>query len=109
MNDAADPGAAADPRQEMALTEAEVAQLLPTLPGWVGEGKAITKIFRFRDHYETMAFVNALAWISHRADHHPDLAVGYNECKVSYTTHWLGGLGRKDFACAAKADALFLG
>lgn len=109
MNDATNPGAAADPRQEMALTEAEVAQLLPTLPGWGAEGKAITKTFRFRDHYETMAFVNALAWISHRADHHPDLAVGYNECKVSYTTHWLGGLSRKDFACAAKADALFSG
>jgi 4a-hydroxytetrahydrobiopterin dehydratase len=109
MNEAADPGPAADARQEMALTPAEVAQLLPTLPGWVGEGKTISKTFRFRDHYETMAFVNALAWVSHRVDHHPDLAVGYNECKVSYTTHWLGGLSRKDFMCAAKAEALFTG
>lgn len=107
MTDAAD--AAAGARQEMAMTDAEIAQLLPSLQGWAGEGKAIAKTYRFADYYETMAFVNALAWVSHRADHHPDLAVGYNECKVSYTTHWLGGLSRKDFMCAAKADALFSG
>jgi 4a-hydroxytetrahydrobiopterin dehydratase len=54
-----------------------------------------------------MAFVNAAAWISHREDHHPDLAVGYNQCRVEYTTHAIGGLSENDFICAAKLDRLF--
>jgi len=94
-------------RRETALTEAEVAELLPSLPGWRRESRSIAKTYRFADYGETMAFVNALAWLSRRADHHPDLSVGYDACKVSYSTHWLGGLSRRDFACAAKVDALF--
>ncbi len=54
-----------------------------------------------------MAFVNATAWISHREDHHPDLSVGYNKCRVDYITHAIGGLSENDFICAAKIDALF--
>jgi 4a-hydroxytetrahydrobiopterin dehydratase len=110
MTEAADSGLeAAVARRESALTDAEAAQLLASLEGWASADGTITKTYRFANYYETMAFVNALAWLSHRADHHPDLAVGYNQCQVSYTTHWLGGLSRKDFACAAKADALFSG
>jgi len=75
--------------------------------GWAVENGRLVKVYPFKNHYETMAFVNALAWISHREDHHPDLEVGYNKCKVAYTTHDAGGLTEKDFACAAKADALF--
>jgi 4a-hydroxytetrahydrobiopterin dehydratase len=51
--------------------------------------------------------VNATAWISHREDHHPDLAVGYNRCEVRYSTHAIGGLSENDFICAAKIDELF--
>ena len=67
----------------------------------------LTKTFRFKNYYETMAFVNAAAWISHREDHHPDLLVGYSQCKVSYVTHAIKGLSTNDFICAAKLDALF--
>ncbi len=94
--------------RRLSLTDAEVAQLMPTLEGWSLEGKAIVRIYQFRDYLETMAFVNAIAWISHRADHHPDLSVGYSQCKVSYSTHDSGGLTRNDFICAAKLDALFI-
>jgi 4a-hydroxytetrahydrobiopterin dehydratase len=51
--------------------------------------------------------VNCLAWIAHRSDHHPDLEVGYNRCRVAFTTHSAGGLTDKDFANAARIDALF--
>jgi 4a-hydroxytetrahydrobiopterin dehydratase len=54
-----------------------------------------------------MAFVNAAAWISHREDHHPDVTVGYQQCRVEYTTHAIGGLSENDFICAAKLDKLF--
>ncbi|OIQ92904.1 putative pterin-4-alpha-carbinolamine dehydratase [mine drainage metagenome] len=89
------------------LSDAEVSRLLASLDGWMRSGSAIVKTYRFSNYYETLAFVNASAWISHREDHHPDLAVGYNRCQVTYTTHAVGGLSNNDFICAAKLDALF--
>jgi 4a-hydroxytetrahydrobiopterin dehydratase len=88
------------------LTAAQIQPLLAGLQGWALEDGGIAKAYRFKNYYETMAFVNAAAWISHREDHHPDLLVGYNQCKVSYVTHSIGGLSRNDFICAAKLDAL---
>ncbi len=89
------------------LTEAEIQRLLPQLKDWqVVEGR-LRKDFRFPDHYVTMTFVNAIAWISHQQGHHPDLTVGYNTCRVEYITHAIGGLSESDFICAAKIDALF--
>lgn len=88
------------------LPDAAVAQLLGALPGWRLAGSAIERSFEFRNYYETMAFVNATAWISHAEDHHPDLEVGYRTCRVRYTTHAIGGLSENDFICAAKIDAL---
>ena len=89
------------------LPPAEVKTFLRGLPGWTLEGKAITKTYRFTNYYETMAFVNAAAWVSHREDHHPDIVVGYKEARVSYITHAIDGLSTNDFICAAKLDALF--
>ena len=89
------------------LGEEHVRPLLKGLEGWALEGKHIAKTYRFRNYFETMAFVNAAAWVSHREDHHPDMRVGYNECRVSYVTHAIDGLSENDFICAAKLDALF--
>jgi 4a-hydroxytetrahydrobiopterin dehydratase len=84
----------------------QVRPLLKGLEGWAQDGKAIAKTYKFRDYYQTMAFVNAAAWVSHREDHHPDMLVGYNQCRVSYVTHAIDGLSENDFICAAKLDAL---
>jgi 4a-hydroxytetrahydrobiopterin dehydratase len=70
------------------------------------DGQSISRAFRFKNYYRTIAFVNALAWIAHREDHHPDLEVGYNRCVVNYSTHSVGGLSENDFICAARIDAL---
>jgi 4a-hydroxytetrahydrobiopterin dehydratase len=86
---------------------AQAQDMLRQLKGWIVEDGKLVKLYPFRNYHETMAFVNALAWISHREDHHPDLQVGYNQCKVTYSTHAIGGLSENDFICAAKADALF--
>ena len=75
--------------------------------GLAPDGKGIAKTYRFKNYYETMAFVNAAAWVSHREDHHPDLDVGYSQCRVFYVTHAIDGLSENDFICAAKLDALF--
>ena len=89
------------------LTSEQVRPMLKGLQGWALDGKMIAKTYEFRNYFETMAFVNAAAWISHREDHHPDMIVGYGKCRVSYVTHAIDGLSENDFICAAKLDALF--
>lgn len=88
------------------LSPQESDALLEQLDGWVRAGTVISKTFGFRNYYETMAFVNAAAYVSHREDHHPDMLIGYKTCAVSYTTHAIGGLSENDFICAAKLEAL---
>jgi 4a-hydroxytetrahydrobiopterin dehydratase len=89
-----------------AYTEDQAREQLKALKGWALEDGKLVKLFPFGNYYQTMAFVNALAWVSHREDHHPDLEVGYNRCRVTYWTHAVGGLSENDFICAAKCDAL---
>lgn len=91
---------------EHALSADRTKSLLGELRGWSVDGKAIVKDFRFDDFHRTVAFVNALAWIANREDHHPDLEVGYGHCRVRWSTHDVGGLSLNDFICAAKTDAL---
>ncbi|GHH51087.1 MULTISPECIES: 4a-hydroxytetrahydrobiopterin dehydratase [Gammaproteobacteria] len=94
---------------EYKLGQARLAELLPQVPGWelAENGNALTRTFAFRDYYHTMAFVNALAWIAHREDHHPDLGVHYDRVVARFSTHDVGGLSENDFICAAKASALY--
>jgi 4a-hydroxytetrahydrobiopterin dehydratase len=93
-----------------ALTPTEVVSRLGQLTGWnlTGDGPdvAIEKTFTFANYHETMAFVNAVAFIAHTQDHHPDLSVHYNRCVVRYATHDVKGLSATDFECAAQVDAL---
>lgn len=91
------------------LTEKQATELSSQLAAdWqlVETGKALAREFRFKDFYQTIAFVNAVAWIANTEDHHPDLEVGYNRCLIRYSTHAIGGLSENDFICAAKIDAL---
>jgi 4a-hydroxytetrahydrobiopterin dehydratase len=90
------------------LDPAETRQLLEKIPGWSLDAITgrISRLLSFKNYYETIAFVNAMAWISHRENHHPDIEVGYNRCIVHYTTHAVKGLTENDFICAAKVNAL---
>jgi 4a-hydroxytetrahydrobiopterin dehydratase len=90
------------------LGSAEIARLLEEVPGWevVSEGKRLAKTYEFANFHETMEFVNALAWVVHREDHHPDLEVSYKRCRVVFWTHTVAGVSENDFICAAKIDAL---
>lgn len=93
---------------EHRLSPERVAALATQVPKWdvVEDASAITRTYRFADYYRTMAFVNALAYVAHEQDHHPDLGVHYDRCVVRYSTHDVGGLSENDFICAARADAL---
>lgn len=86
----------------------EAQSRLTDLPGWelVDDGQAISRTFQFSNYYHTLAFVNAIAFIAHREDHHPDMGVHYDRCVVRYSTHDVGGLSDNDFICAAKVSRL---
>jgi 4a-hydroxytetrahydrobiopterin dehydratase len=92
-----------------ALSRAEALALRTQLHAdWqvADDGKSIKRALKFKDFYRTMSFVNALAHIANIEDHHPDLEVGYDYCRVTFSTHAIGGLSQNDFICAAKLDQL---
>ena len=94
-----------------ALSATEIVTQLTQLNGDAAQGwklidGALEKTYSFANFHETMAFVNALAWIAHREDHHPDLALGYSRCTVRFNTHDVDGISVSDFHCAAAVDAL---
>lgn len=93
-----------------ALTATEVVAKLAQFDGWslTGDGAnvAIEKTYRFANYHETIAFVNAVAFIAHTEDHHPDLSVHYDRCVVRLNTHDVAGLSASDFDCATRFDAL---
>jgi 4a-hydroxytetrahydrobiopterin dehydratase len=94
------------------ITRQEAESLAKRLSSaWVlsEEGSFLGREFRFKDFYRTMSFVNAVAHVANIEDHHPDLEVGYDYCRVRLTTHAIEGLSENDFICAAKIDAIPLG
>jgi 4a-hydroxytetrahydrobiopterin dehydratase len=103
--------AAANPRpqhNEVAFTSAKILEYLLLVPDWKFADDRITRTFSFRNYYETIAFVNVVAAISHATDHHPDLSVHYNRCVVAYNTHDVeqgkSGISINDFICAARIE-----
>ncbi len=98
-------------REVLRLDADEISQRTTEInSSWVidADDPQIVRIFKFKNYYQTIAFVNAVAWIAHSEDHHPDLEVGYNRCIVHFSTHSVGGLSNNDFICAAKLDALII-
>jgi 4a-hydroxytetrahydrobiopterin dehydratase len=93
------------------LDRTAAGNLLSQAAGWElnADATGISRTYNFKNYYETMAFVNALAWIAHREDHHPDIEVGYKRCHVRYSTHAIKGLSMNDFICAAKINKLVAG
>ena len=92
-----------------ALTPAQAKALAEKLDSGWSLSKDFTSLHRalkFDDFYRTMSFVNALAHVANVEDHHPDLEIGYGYCRITYSTHAIGGLSQNDFICAAKIDQL---
>jgi len=95
------------PKGTAPLSAPEVGALLRDYPDWKIHQGAISKTFVFSDYHQTLAFVNAVAWIAQRQDHHPELNVFYDHCRVSFNTHSIGGISENDFICAARIEGLF--
>ena len=98
--------------QVAALTDEEIAQCLNTVDGWTLADGKIVKTFKFKNYYETLAYVNAIAYVFHAEDHHPELTATYNRCTLKFDTHSVndgkGGISINDFICAAKIDVIFM-
>lgn len=91
----------------LALETSETDKHLSHISQWNNlDYQAIERDFKFRNFLQTMAFVNQVADIAHHCNHHPDMQVGYNHCRVTYTTHAVNGLSINDFICAAKINLL---
>lgn len=90
-----------------ALSDPQIRAQIALLPRWRLDAGTLRADFRFADWWETIAFVNALAWMVHRQDHHPDLTVTYDRVTVAWSTHSAGGVTLNDFACAVQTDALY--
>ena len=88
------------------LDDSKIGQHLAKLKGWTRDGDEIKKSFTFKNFYETIGFVNAVAYIANQLDHHPDMEVGYNKLSIRFSTHSVGGLSENDFLAAGKIDAL---
>ncbi|QDK46543.1 MULTISPECIES: 4a-hydroxytetrahydrobiopterin dehydratase [unclassified Bdellovibrio] len=88
------------------LSGTEIDEYLAAMKGWSYEDNHIVKAYSFKNYHETLAFVNALAFVVNAENHHPDLLVSFNRCVVMFNTHSVGGVSENDFICAAKIDAM---
>ena len=89
-------------------SDAQLRDALSVLNDWAVVNAELQREFRFADYHQTTAFVNAVADLANREDHHPEMVVGYNRCTVRFSTHSAGGISDNDFICAAKVDDIYL-
>ena len=96
---------------EQALSETDISLFLSAVPEWSQDSNRIARTYQFKNYYETLAFINAIAYIIHAEDHHPEIVLTYNRCIIKFDTHSVnggkGGLSENDFICAAKVDAIY--
>ena len=88
------------------LEEPIINELLREIPAWTLKDGHLFKKFKFRDFTEAMKFINSVAEIAERENHHPDFCVHYNKVEVEIWTHAVNGLSENDFIVAAKIDKL---
>ncbi len=89
------------------LTDEAITAQLQAVPKWQHIDGAIMRTFELKNFHETMAFVNAIAWIFHREDHHPDMHVGYKTVSLRFRTHSADGITLNDFICAVRVDEVY--
>lgn len=84
----------------------EIQTAVGELNEWNLEVNVLVKDFQFTNFSEAMAFVNKVADIAEKENHHPDIMINYNRVRLSLTTHSAHGLTQKDFDVAKHVDAL---
>jgi len=87
------------------LTETEIQSRLSSLPEWTELGGSIQRTYQFDDFVRAIAFVDHVADLAERAQHHPDILIRYNKVTLTLSTHDAGGITEKDFDLASQTDA----
>ena len=88
------------------LTDDQIVNEIRSLKGWSREGKEIKRVFEHKDFVHAMGFVNSVALLAEKANHHPDIDIRWNKVTLVLSTHSAGGLTEKDFALAKQIDGL---
>jgi len=94
--------------KEPTYTDAQIAEKLAALPGWYYEDGWIRRVYKTDGWQATLMLVNAVAYLTEAAYHHPDLAVTWARVIVKLQTHSAGGITDKDFELARKLDEVVL-
>ena len=72
------------------------------------DGKMIRKEFVNKDFKTAMKFVNSVAELSEKKNHHPDIHIFYNKVVIELWTHSEGGVTNKDIELAEEIDKIIL-
>jgi 4a-hydroxytetrahydrobiopterin dehydratase len=86
------------------LSDIEIQRALGARSGWSRRGNAITRTFEFPTFPTAIAFVNRIADVAEKMDHHPDVDIRYTKVTCSLSTHSAGGITAKDFSLAEEID-----
>ncbi|MBI2929014.1 MAG: 4a-hydroxytetrahydrobiopterin dehydratase [Verrucomicrobia bacterium] len=88
------------------LTSSQIKRALAALSQWSRSRSVITRTYEFDDFVQAMTFVNKVARLAEKAQHHPDIDIRWNKVTLALTTHDAGGLTEKDFELAGKCDRM---
>ncbi|MDA4120950.1 MAG: 4a-hydroxytetrahydrobiopterin dehydratase [Thaumarchaeota archaeon] len=91
------------------LTGQEVRERLKKLKGWKHEGKFITKPFEFENFMDGIAFIERVAMVAEKQEHHPDIHVRYTTVTLSVQTHSEGGVTEWDLDLAEAIERKAVG
>ena len=87
------------------LTEAQIAASLTSLPEWQVFGGKLVRQYRFKTFGQAMSFVNMVAYVAEKHDHHPDIDIRYDRVTLSLWTHDASGITRRDLRFAAALES----
>jgi 4a-hydroxytetrahydrobiopterin dehydratase len=88
------------------LSESEILERLPKAKDWERHGDMLVRSWQFPSFRRAVEFVNSVATLIEKADHHPDLIVRYRTVRIEMSTHDVGGLTERDFALIAEINAV---
>lgn len=88
------------------LSETEVQQALTALPQWQVENKVLVRQVEFPSFLRGIEFINAVAHLAERQDHHPDIDIRYRKLRIAYWTHTVNGITEKDIVGAKEVETL---
>lgn len=88
------------------LNEKKIAAKLASVKGWKQKNNEIYRTFTFKDFVRAMGFVQSVAIIAEKEDHHPDIDIRWNKVTLVLSTHSEGGITEKDFSLAVLINSL---